>query len=91
MKKHNEMVKAPKRRKGFPCEKEEGVRIPINFCLDSDCEFLDLEHGFCDKYVEQARVRHKAPPHRINETLRTPSSGNRGWYGKKNIRTGGFA
>jgi hypothetical protein len=88
------MVKAPKRRKGLPCETFEGlgfIRIPRTFCEEAECEFLDDDTNFCDKYVEQARVRHKPKAFIPQHALRTPSDGKRGFYGKKDIRTGGFA
>jgi hypothetical protein len=84
-----ENIRAPKKRDGLPCEKEVGARVPISIC--ERCEFFDNESGFCDKYIEQENRRHKPKPHSLNYSLRTPSDGKRGFYGKKDIRTGGFA
>jgi Fe-S-cluster containining protein len=54
------------------------------------CEFLDSESGFCDKYFEESRKRHKPKPFQFAKGLRTPSSGDRGWYGHKRLDGKGF-
>ncbi len=84
----------PSMRKIFrqPCDKDCKRRInleevTIRVCVKSKCEFLSstLSGCYCKRYVDEARRRHKPPPFQFAKGLRTPSSGDRGFYGHKRL------
>ena len=78
-----------------PCDKDCKRRVnlekvPIRVCLKSKCAHFDVEYSYCKKYIEEERRRHKPPPFQFAKGLRTPSSGNRGFYGHKRLDGKGF-
>ncbi len=79
-----------------PCDKDCVRRIvfekvPITVCIKAKCKYLNIQSGYCEKYVEEAKSpRSKPPPFQFAKGLRTPSGGDRGWYGQKDPRTGQF-
>jgi len=49
---------------------------------------VDLPIGFCKKYVEENKKRHKPAPFKFFKGLTTPT--DHGFYGKKRLDGKGF-
>lgn len=79
-----------------PCDKDCERRIvngyvSIAVCIKAKCDFL-TEGCYCEKFVEENKVKHKPTVMQFPTGLRTPSGEVRGWYGHKKLDgSGGFA
>jgi hypothetical protein len=78
-----------------PCDEDCKRRIvigdvPITVCIKAKCEFFKPQGCYCQKYVDEYRKPHKPKPFQFAKGLRTPSGGDRSWYGHKRLDGKGF-
>lgn len=85
----DEVVWVPSDNLSLPC-KGAVKQVSVRVCIEAECENFRLEDCGCQKFLDEHNKRHKPPAFKIDKMLRTPSGGGRGFWGKKNIETGGF-
>lgn len=78
-----------------PCDEDCPRRlvlgdVSIRVCIRSKCEFFKPQGCYCQKFVEENKRRHKPPAFQFPKGLRTPSGGDRGFYGQKRLDGKGF-
>ena len=78
-----------------PCDKDCERRInlkpiSVTLCIKAKCEFFNPMGCYCQKYVDENKRRHKPKPFQFSKGLRTPSGGDRGFYGHKRLDGKGF-
>ena len=73
------------------CKRRINLReVSVAVCVKAKCEFFVSEGGYCKKYVEENKRRHKPKKYQQPVGLRTPSGGERGFYGHKRLDGKGF-
>jgi hypothetical protein len=78
-----------------PCDEDCKRRVnldpvSIQVCIKAKCEWLNVASCYCEKFVEENRRRRKPPAFHFPKGLRTPSGGDRGFYGQKRLDGKGF-
>jgi hypothetical protein len=78
-----------------PCDEDCKRRIvlgdvPIKVCIKSKCEFFKPQGCYCQNYVDECKKPHKPKAFQFAKGLRTPSGGDRGFYGHKRLDGKGF-